>query len=131
MSDVSYIKRPNRPLHVYALAYLAFLYIPVLFLPLFSFNDSIYISFPLKGFTTNWYASMASDEPMHAALIKSLKHPSRVERDVAWPFVHLLQFLSRRNWLEPNTPDFTVAQKATMTALRAVRGRISDTSQRT
>ncbi|MDH3741096.1 MAG: ABC transporter permease [Hyphomicrobiales bacterium] len=73
MSDVSYIKRPNRPLHVYALSYLAFLYIPVLFLPLFSFNDSIYISFPLKGFTTNWYASMASDEPMHAALINSLK----------------------------------------------------------
>lgn len=73
MTDVSYIKRPNRPLHVYALCYLAFLYIPVLFLPLFSFNDSIYIAFPLKGLTTNWYAKMASDEPMRAALINSLK----------------------------------------------------------
>ena len=38
MKGLSYIQRPNRPLHIYALLYLAFLYIPVLFLPLFSFN---------------------------------------------------------------------------------------------
>ncbi len=73
MKGVSYIRRPNRPLHVYALLYLAFLYIPVLFLPLFSFNDSLYISFPLKGFTTKWYASMISNEPMLAALLNSVK----------------------------------------------------------
>ena len=73
MKDVSYIQRPNRPLHVYAMLYLAFLYIPVLFLPLFSFNDSIFISFPLKGFTTKWYASMISNEPLLAALVNSLK----------------------------------------------------------
>ena len=73
MKSVSYIQRPNRPLHVYALLYLAFLYIPVLFLPLFSFNDSIYISFPLKSFTTKWYASMISNEPMLAALLNSVK----------------------------------------------------------
>ena len=42
-------------LGVYAVLYLAFVYIPVLFLPLFSFNDSIYIAFPLKGFTLEWY----------------------------------------------------------------------------
>ena len=73
MSDVSYIKRPNRPLLIYALIYLAFLYIPVLFLPLFSFNDSLYVAFPLKGFTTRWYAEMLDNEPMHAALLNSLK----------------------------------------------------------
>jgi spermidine/putrescine transport system permease protein len=73
VKGVSYIRRPNRPLHVYALLYLAFLYIPVLFLPLFSFNDSLYISFPLKGFTTKWYASMFSNEPMFAALLNSVK----------------------------------------------------------
>ena len=33
---------------------------PVLFLPLFSFNNSIYIAFPLKGFTVKWYESMAA-----------------------------------------------------------------------
>ena len=54
MTEAAYIQRPNRPLYVYALLYLAFLYIPVLFLPLFSFNDAIYVAFPLKGFTTKW-----------------------------------------------------------------------------
>ena len=73
MNDVAYIRRPNRPLHVYALLYLAFLYIPVLFLPLFSFNDSIYVTFPLKGFTTQWYEQMLFNEPMLAALVNSLK----------------------------------------------------------
>ena len=73
MSETSYIQRPNRPLQYYALVYLAFLYIPVLFLPLFSFNDSIYITFPLKGFTTSWYAQLFDNEPMFAALMNSLK----------------------------------------------------------
>jgi spermidine/putrescine transport system permease protein len=73
MSDVSYIKRPNRLLYIYALIYLAFLYIPVLFLPLFSFNDSVYVAFPLRAFTTNWYVEMLDNEPMQAALLNSLK----------------------------------------------------------
>jgi spermidine/putrescine transport system permease protein len=73
MKDVSYIDRPNRPLHIYALFYLAFLYIPVLFLPIFSFNDSIFIAFPLVGFTTQWYAELVENEPMLAALMNSLK----------------------------------------------------------
>ncbi len=73
MNHVAYIQRPNRPLRMYALLYLAFLYIPVLFLPLFSFNDSIYIAFPLKGFTTKWYEAMLGNEPMFAALMNSIK----------------------------------------------------------
>ena len=73
MSDVSYINKPNRPLAVYAIAYLAFLYIPVLFLPLFSFNDSIYIAFPLKGYTLKWYGQLMQNEPMLAALMNSVK----------------------------------------------------------
>ena len=64
---------PSRPLHVYALAYLAFLYVPVLFLPLFSFNDSNYIAFPLQGFTTEWYRQMLVHEPMLSSLLNSLK----------------------------------------------------------
>lgn len=73
MSETSYIDRPNRPLYFYAMLYLAFLYVPVLFLPLFSFNDNVYIAFPLKGFTDEWYRRMFSDEPMLTALVNSLK----------------------------------------------------------
>jgi spermidine/putrescine transport system permease protein len=60
-------------LAIYAVLYLAFLYVPVLLLPLFSFNDSAFIAFPLSGFTTKWYAAMAGDEDMRAALGNTLK----------------------------------------------------------
>ena len=73
MKNVPYIERPNRPLSYYAIFFLAFLYVPVLLLPLFSFNDSIFVAFPLKGFTTNWYADMLANEQMHAALVNSIK----------------------------------------------------------
>ncbi|KAA3622834.1 MAG: ABC transporter permease, partial [Proteobacteria bacterium] len=43
------------------------------FLPVFSFNDSIYRSFPLKGFTFDWYRSMMSNEPMFQALMNSIR----------------------------------------------------------
>ncbi len=62
-----------RVLALYAGAYLAFLYLPVLFLPLFSFNDSQYIAFPLSGFSTRWYAALAADTAMLEALSNSLK----------------------------------------------------------
>lgn len=57
----------------YALAYLAFLYGPVLALPVFSFNDSRFIAFPLTGFTTRWYAGLGADTAMQQALANSLK----------------------------------------------------------
>ncbi len=57
----------------YALFYLAFLYVPVLLLPLFSFNDSIYVAFPMKGFTLEWYRSLLDNAPLHQALANSLK----------------------------------------------------------
>jgi spermidine/putrescine transport system permease protein len=62
-----------RILFLYAMAYLAFLYLPVLFLPLFSFNDSQYIAFPLTGFTTRWYEALFADTAMLKALSNSLK----------------------------------------------------------
>jgi spermidine/putrescine transport system permease protein len=73
MKDVSYINRPNRPLFVYAVLFLAFLYVPVLFLPLFSFNDSIYIAFPIKNWTLQWYRDMFDNEPMIASLMNSIR----------------------------------------------------------
>ncbi len=57
---------------LYSWSYLAFLYLPVLILPLFSFNDSYYISFPLKAFTTRWYAELGDDPSIIAALFTSL-----------------------------------------------------------
>lgn len=57
----------------YAVLYLSFLYVPVLFLPLFSFNDSVFIAFPLSGFTTQWYAQMLADDQMLHALRNSLE----------------------------------------------------------
>ncbi|NIA69356.1 ABC transporter permease [Pelagibius litoralis] len=73
MSDVSYIRRPNRLLQIYACIFLIVLYVPVLFIPLFSFNDSIYVRFPLQGFTTNWYADLMRRDPLWAALMNSLR----------------------------------------------------------
>ena len=73
MSEASYILGRNRPLRYYALIYIAFLYIPVLFLPLFSFNDSIYVAFPLRDFTLKWYGQMFTNQPLFAALMNSLK----------------------------------------------------------
>ena len=56
----------------YSVLYLVFIYLPVLFLPLFSFNDGIYVAFPLKGFTTRWYAEMVGNEALLQALKNSL-----------------------------------------------------------
>ncbi len=63
----------------YSILYLVFIYLPVLFLPLFSFNDGIYVAFPLKGFTTRWYAEMAGNE----ALLQALKNSVMVGGTVA------------------------------------------------
>lgn len=60
-------------LWVYAIFYLAFIYVPVLFLPLFSFNDSIIIAFPLKGFTLQWYVEAFESRRLMGALWNSVK----------------------------------------------------------
>ncbi|SIS89599.1 ABC transporter permease [Phaeovulum vinaykumarii] len=59
-------------LRLYAMAYLLFLYAPILLLPLFAFNDATVISFPLKGFTTQWFAQMAENEALRKATLNSL-----------------------------------------------------------
>jgi len=73
MKNVPYIERPNRVLSWYAILFLGFLYVPVLLLPLFSFNDSIYIAFPIEGWTLEWYREMLKSEPLHAALMNSIR----------------------------------------------------------
>ncbi|GEO86158.1 MULTISPECIES: ABC transporter permease [Alphaproteobacteria] len=61
-----------RLLSGYVVAYIVFLYLPVVLIPLFSFNDSIQAAFPLKGFTLEWYRTLLGNEAIAAALGNSL-----------------------------------------------------------
>ena len=61
----------RRP-QAYAVFYLVFLYLPVLLLPIFSFNDSIYVALPLKGLTLQWWREIVAQTGMHDALVNSL-----------------------------------------------------------
>ncbi len=51
-------------LALYVALYVAFLYLPVLLLPLFSFNDSATPNFPLSGFTWKWYEGLLTTPAM-------------------------------------------------------------------
>lgn len=62
----------GRWLGLYVLAYLVFLYLPILLIPLFSFNDSIQAAFPLQGFTLQWYATLYGNPTLSGALANSL-----------------------------------------------------------
>ncbi|WP_227268974.1 ABC transporter permease [Roseobacter weihaiensis] len=73
MRSGSYITRPNRTLQIYACVFLVVLYVPVLFIPLFSFNDSIYVRFPLQGFTTNWYVDLMGRDAVWDAMWNSVR----------------------------------------------------------
>ena len=56
----------------YAVFFVVFLYGPMLLMPLFSFNDANFATFPLQGFTTRHYVSMAGNLSMIQALQNSL-----------------------------------------------------------
>lgn len=55
-----------------ATAILTFLYLPVVVLIIFSFNDNLVTTLPLKGFTLHWYQAMLANEDMLAAIGNSL-----------------------------------------------------------
>lgn len=59
-------------LKYYAAAYLIFLYLPIVLLPLFAFNDSQIIAFPLTGFTTRWFVELTDVSALHDAVGNSL-----------------------------------------------------------
>ena len=66
------MRRGVRWLPVYVAAYLVFLYAPVVLLPIFAFNDSSIVAFPLHGFTFDWFKLLVDTEPLHAATRNSL-----------------------------------------------------------
>ena len=67
------------PLLCYVIAYLLFLYIPSLMLPIFSFNDGIQMALPLKDFTWAWYLEI----PSRPGLLEALGNSFRLAIPVA------------------------------------------------
>jgi spermidine/putrescine transport system permease protein len=59
-------------LRIYTIAYLIFLYTPIVILPLFAFNNATVVAFPLRGFTTQWFQAVWADRELHGALVNSL-----------------------------------------------------------
>ena len=49
-----------------------FLFVPVLLLVLLSFNSNRYGSFPIQGFTTQWYSSVLQSPDLQTAIKTSL-----------------------------------------------------------
>jgi spermidine/putrescine transport system permease protein len=62
----------RRILLTYGVLGFAFLYLPIAFLVLFSFNDYIIPSLPFRGFTLKWYRELGYDFVLHDALYNSL-----------------------------------------------------------
>lgn len=59
-------------LRSFTLAYLLFLYSPIILLPIFAFNDSRVVAFPLTGFTLTWFGEMVADVNLRNAAKNSL-----------------------------------------------------------
>src|ERR1700732_246977 len=62
----------RRLLIAYGVLGFVFLYLPIAFLVLFSFNDNIIPSLPFRGFTLQWYRELGFDFVLHDALYNSL-----------------------------------------------------------
>ena len=66
------MSRSSKLLKFFAYTYLIFLYAPALLLPIFSFNKSQIIAFPLTGFSTQWFETLMYQDTLHEALKNSL-----------------------------------------------------------
>jgi spermidine/putrescine transport system permease protein len=66
------IGRTPVPLRAFYVMMLVLLYLPIGLLFVFSFNDATTLSFPLSGFTTEWYGSILGNGPMLEAARNSL-----------------------------------------------------------
>ena len=57
---------------IYFALMVVFLYLPILVLIVFSFNDSVILAFPLKGFTLEWYKQLLSARELLLAAKNSI-----------------------------------------------------------
>ncbi len=71
--------RPNRGLQAYAFFFMVLLYAPIMFIPLFSFSDGLYIRFPIEGWTLRWYGELFQ----RTAVLNALENSLRVAASVA------------------------------------------------
>lgn len=58
--------------YLYAVIYLVVLYVPILLIAVFSFSNAVYVAFPIRGWTFDWYAEMAASSGLLEALGNSL-----------------------------------------------------------
>jgi len=66
------LSKSGKYLKIFAFTYLVFLYAPSLLLPIFSFNKSQIIAFPLTGFSFQWFETLLYQDSLHQALKNSL-----------------------------------------------------------
>jgi spermidine/putrescine transport system permease protein len=59
-------------LRAFTIFYLLFLYSPIILLPIFAFNASKVVAFPLTGFTLDWFREMFADQNLRIAAKNSL-----------------------------------------------------------
>lgn len=57
---------------LYFILFFLFTYTPLFVLVIFSFNDSIVMAFPLKGFTLKWYQAFISNETAILAIVNTI-----------------------------------------------------------
>src|SRR5688572_31890319 len=62
--------RNSFPLKSYFFGLIALLYLPIVVLFLFSINSNTFLSFPLQGFTFDWYQKLFASE----ALLRSARN---------------------------------------------------------
>ena len=82
-------------LKIFAFSYLVFLYAPSLLLPIFSFNKSQVIAFPLTGFSFQWFETLLYQDSLHQALKNSLIVAISISEFVGIGVVSLLNFKGR------------------------------------
>lgn len=73
MTALSKVRDRMGFLGFYTLAFIFFVYLPILFIPLFSFNEARSIAFPLQEFTFRWYREMWANESLMSAFKNSIQ----------------------------------------------------------
>ncbi|MCA9974405.1 MAG: ABC transporter permease [Anaerolineales bacterium] len=72
MADLALKRRSVSLGALYFGLFTLFMYLPIVLLILFSFNDSPTLAFPLKGFTLRWYGELAQSKELVTAVTNSI-----------------------------------------------------------
>ncbi|MGH2408282.1 MAG: ABC transporter permease [Candidatus Limnocylindrales bacterium] len=72
MAVSPHARRTRGALRAWTALLLAFLWLPIVFLVLFSFEDSKTVGFPIPGFTLDWYRGLPTNGPLMSAVENSI-----------------------------------------------------------